>query len=132
MALFRCGGGGDLQATTLWTNSSPTSSFSGGEVTLSQDIDNFAYIGIRFKATTASASDLGEIIVSSADLKNASSSGASNSRVALCANDSTATIHVRAVSYVSDTKLNFGQGRRVNASGTSNTVAIPTSIVGYN
>lgn len=120
----------DLYATTLWTNSNPNTSYAGGDVTLSQDIDNFKYIGFRFKDNTASSSVTSEILVTPTNLKK--STGASNPRVALGANNSSSVHYLRGVAYVSDTKVSIGVAYRLNSSGSDNSLAIPTSIVGYN
>ena len=122
----------ELKATSLWTNNSPTSSFAGQTVTLSQDIDNFAYIGIRCKAGTSSSSETNETMVSVADLKK-STSGNSKARLAVGASNSSGTLYVRGIAYSSDTKITFGDAYRLNNNaGTSNSVCIPTSVVGYN
>ena len=39
MAWYKCGGGGALTETVLWTNPSPTSTFSGTECSLSSTLD---------------------------------------------------------------------------------------------
>ena len=122
----------NLKPTSLWTNNSPTSSFAGQTVTLSQDIDNFAYIGIRCKAGTSSSSETNETMFSVADLKK-STSGNSKARLAIGASNSSGTLYVRGIAYSSDTKITFGDAYRLNNNaGTSNGVCIPTSIVGYN
>lgn len=120
-----------LKATTLWTNNSPTSSFSSQAVTLSQDVDNFAYIGIRYKASTSSSAETNEYFVSTADYKK-SQSGNSHVRLVIAATNSNGNVYLRATYYVGDTSLNIGDAYRMNNNaGASNTLIIPTSIVGY-
>ena len=41
--------------TILWTNSSPTSSFSNQTITLSESLDNYEYYEILFRQNTSSA-----------------------------------------------------------------------------
>lgn len=45
---FRCEKSGEKEKTTLWTNSNPSSNFSGQDVTLSSNIEDFSYIEIKF------------------------------------------------------------------------------------
>ena len=47
---MNAGGGGDLVETVLWTNPSPTSSFSPQIITLNDNWDNYDYIEVDFKA----------------------------------------------------------------------------------
>lgn len=57
MAWFKTGGGGALSETTLWTNSAPTSNYSGGTVDLSDSINNYQYIGMYCKFSTSDATE---------------------------------------------------------------------------
>lgn len=58
MAFIRCGGGkATLKATTLWTNPSPSSSFSAQAVTLSESMYNFDFIKIYFRYSTSDNSE---------------------------------------------------------------------------
>lgn len=44
-----------LEGTTLWTNSSPTASFSAQTISLSESIDSYYYYEILFRQSTADA-----------------------------------------------------------------------------
>lgn len=48
------GWGGAMSETTLWTNSTPTSSFAQQIVTLSQDYTQFDLIRVYYRASTSS------------------------------------------------------------------------------
>lgn len=41
--------GGKMSETVLWTNSAPTSAFSGQNVLLSDNVNNYKYIEIQFE-----------------------------------------------------------------------------------
>ena len=45
--------GGKLKETVLWTNSSPTSAYATGNITLPQAITKFDYIKLKCRATTS-------------------------------------------------------------------------------
>lgn len=120
-----------LKATTLWTNNSPTSSFSAQTVTLSQDIDNYAYIGFRYAASTSSSAETNEVIVTPENLKK-SIAGNSKARISIGCTNSSGSFYLRSVAYSSDTSISINNAyRENNNAGTSNTLCIPTSIVGY-
>ena len=114
-----------MTETTLWTNSSPTSSFASQTVTLSQDMDNFSYLKITVRASTTSDKRIG-VIISVSDFKNTVTSGQGAS-LGICGGNS-GTHARRAVAYTSDTQVWFSNAA---SSGTSyNNTAIPVSISG--
>ena len=55
MALFRTssGGGGGMTETVIWTNPSPSSSFSEQDIALSNDYNNYDLIKIYYKISSA-------------------------------------------------------------------------------
>ena len=65
------GGGGKYTETSLWTNPSPTSSFSGQTVTLSDSVSNYKYIAIKsgFNSSYYSDSESMTIVVPVDELK---------------------------------------------------------------
>lgn len=119
-----------LKATTLWTNSSPTTTFAEQSITLSQDIDNFAYIGIKYRVSTTATSDETEILVTPTNLKK-SAATASAVRIIIGANNSGGNRYDRGIQYNSDTSLTISGAYRVNTSGSGNNLAIPLYIYGY-
>ena len=122
-------GGGTLTGTTLWTNSTPAASFASQQIAFSQSIDDFRFIGIKFRASSTDDKTI-EYIVTPTDLKK-SVSGASAPRISLGANYSSYR-YDRGIAYDDTTHITFGQANRNSASGTTNTLAIPTEVTGYN
>lgn len=49
------GGGGGLTITKLWENSSPSASFAGQTITLSDDVENYDFIGVICAASSTNA-----------------------------------------------------------------------------
>lgn len=113
--------------TTLWTNSSPTSSFGAQNVTLSQSIQNFNYIKIICRAST-SVSTTSEAIYSKSFVLSCVSGNAAP-RMALSTRTGSQS-YVRIVNYASDTQIYFDTGHKRATSGDTNGYVIPTSIVG--
>lgn len=67
------GGGGTETETTLWTNQSPSSSFSGGTLSLSDNWTNYSKIAFYYKSQTSS-SDSNAAIYRTSDMANWSTS----------------------------------------------------------
>lgn len=109
-------GGGSLQETTLWTNPSPSSNFEAQTITLSDDIDNYDFIKIKYRIKT-SGSVYSSIILTTADLKNNIDSN-DNPLLFAGGRESSSVMWARKIVYVSDTQLSFTTAYRVNASGT--------------
>lgn len=132
MAFYRANsGGGSPTDTTLWTNSAPTSSYSGGDVTLSQSIENFDLIGIEYLNYTG-GSTTGRIMIDIASFRKCVS-GAANNNVRFTMGtrwSGYSNNYVRMLYYVSDTQASFTDCTRVGASGTGNGFCIPQKIVG--
>lgn len=122
-------GGGSLKETVLWTNSAPTSAFTGQNVNLSQDIDNFKYISIKYRASTSSTSTEISFMVSSADLKK-SVSQENNIMLFFGARLSGTTFYSRMVRYNSDTQIEITNAYILNGSGSNNSASIPLQIIG--
>ena len=117
--------------TSLWTNSNPTTAFSAQAVTLSQSIENFKYVKIRFRNHTANATE-GCIIIPVDDFKKSATSCADNRvRIAMDSVVSGAT-YERLVIYTDNTTINFTTTYRVGATNTSDTPSIPLEILGLN
>lgn len=128
MAFLRCGGGrATLKATTLWTNSSPSSSFSAQAVTLSNSMYSYDYIRVYFRYSTSIAEErlvmysiysiLGEMVALGARKYDASS-----------VND----MRYRAMSGTSATSISFTNSVQHTSSSqtTSGAYIIPTKIEG--
>ena len=119
---------GGFAETTLWTNSSPTSSLATTQITLSQSIANFDYIAIKYKTYTTS-SDTIAAIFSKADVRKCTGTS-NNFRMTLGGFYSTG--YTRTVKYDTDTAFTIGDAWKYGTSTSSkgNNYTIPTSIVG--
>lgn len=130
------GGGGKYTETSLWTNSSPTSNFSGQDVTLSESIDNFKYIAVKFKSTTTSSSDsqMATVIYKVEDVKKATSPSAALQPVSAFGNlnSGNTNYNYRYIVYKGSTTLFIANAYSINASGSNSALAIPLEILGLN
>ena len=120
-----------LKATTLYTNSSPSTSVTSGTVTLSQDIDNFDYIEIQCVVGTGSTSSYlysGKFAVS--DWKTMTSD---SGKYAVVNFTNSNYRFDRMFYYSSDTVVGYTTCQRHNASASSAQSAyiIPYKIYGY-
>lgn len=120
--------GGFDSGTTLWSNSSPTSSFSTQTVTLNQSIENFDYIKFNCRGGTSSTTT-GEAVYSK-EYAKLCVSGNNNPRMIMVSSVSSSR-YVRTIIYVSATQMTIDNGHKYNANGDTNSYCIPTSIVGY-
>lgn len=126
------GGGAKYTETSLWTNSAPTSSFSPQTITLSDDINNYEYIGVKFNTDTTGITP-STAIMSVTDYKKGVNTGTSGRRDVLSIASQIATegsYYSRRVSYVSDTSANISAAKLYGSSTTSNTDVIPIQVVG--
>lgn len=127
MAYLKCGGGGGMTETTLWTNSSPTSTFAAQSVTLSQSLSNFDYIRFEYRFSTSNSASYSVIIKASDVTNSLTTSG--NFTIALMVRSSS-YYRSRRVTYNSLTSLEVSLAWDSNHAGSSNSEAIPTKIVG--
>lgn len=129
-------GGGRYTETSLWTNLSPTSNFSGQDVTLSESIDNFKYIAVKFKSTTTSSSDsqMATVIYKVEDIKKATSPSAALQPVSAFGNlnSGNTNYNYRYIVYKGSTTLFIANAYSINASGSNSALAIPLEILGLN
>lgn len=120
-----------MTETTLWTNSSPTSSFAAQTVTLSSGISNYDYIKIDYNAANYGTYTAGSIIIPKNVLIASISSNAGNNPVlALAMNDSNKDNHARTLYYVSDTQIQFLSSYKINGAYGATNRNIPTKISG--
>ena len=129
MAFIRAsqGGGGELTETTIWTNSSPTSTFPDTTITLSDSISNYKFLKIKFrKATTASdetsvmfdCDDFTEQIINT------------NKSVTCIAFVGTSVTYARRIGYVDDTHIHIDKNIQINGQATTTNYNIPVEIIG--
>lgn len=125
------GGTKELTETTLWTNSSPNSSFALQDVTLSQSTSGFQYVKIYWKILNTSSALVGSIII---DIENwdLSTEEKSHLKFGIGAYSSSSVPILRAVckGNSAGTKVHFGSSYQTGTGTTHNTEAIPTKICG--
>lgn len=119
--------------TVLWTNPSPTSSFSSQTVTLSDNKSNYKYIAVEYAVKTTSTGS-GTVLMSVEDFVNAGTSVNVSPLPALClysAPDSDGKRYARVVyNHSEDNKINIYDCQRINSQATANSMAIPWKIYG--
>lgn len=126
------GGGGKYTETSLWTNPSPSSNFSGQTVTLSQGMSNFKYIAIKYKTLkTQTESDAITEILTVEDF-NRCGAGSTSGEPQLRIGGYSSNPMVRLVNKASDTSITFSLAYRINASANSSEIVIPLEILGLN
>lgn len=113
-----------VSETTLWTNSSPTSSMGNNEIT-SINIDNYDYVKITFRFS-ASNSDENSYIIKVSEFKNKSSNNQYAYGVGTFVGGEGA--RSRRYYYVSGGGVGFTAGTSI--SSQNNNVFIPQKIVG--
>ena len=129
-ALRKVGGGtSQLTETTLWTNSSPNSSFALQDVTLSQSTSGFQYVKIYWKILNTSTALVGSIIIG---IEDWDLSTEVNSHLKFGIGSYANGPIVRAVckGNSAGTKVHFGSSYQTGTSTTHNTENIPTKICG--
>ena len=97
-------GGGDLKETILWTNPSPTSSFGGVDVSLSETIENFKYVKLYFRISTSNSTQSATIYEK--DIFKAFTSAGNGASGAISARQSN-TNYFRRVAYKSPTEITY-------------------------
>ena len=122
------GGGGRYNETSLWTNSAPTSNFAAQAVSLSDSIDNYKYLRVRYRMSTTDASEYSCIFLVD-DIKHSS---ASTNVPQFSVVARTTTTYVRTFYYVSGTSLQMNAAYVMNNTGNVTNVAIPLEILGLN
>lgn len=127
MALYRCGSGSAMQKTTLYTYTGNLSSdsFAAQDITLSESINNFDYIGIEYAFPSTDTPIT--VIMSVEDFKK-TSDNANKPSLALGWRTSSSTRGARRFSYVGPTTIH-ADGAYAGTSET-NTSAIPQHIYG--
>ena len=115
-----------LPETTLWTNSSPTSSFSAQSVTLSKAVQNFEYLEIYYRFSTSDSTTVRDIFLVE-DLDTSSIT-----RRIIGMRRTSGETRVRPIQLTSSTTIQFSASYQTTTSSqsTSNTYIIPTKIVG--
>lgn len=98
-------GGENFVETVLWTNSSPTSSFAGLTVTLSDNIENYSYIKVVSAFNIYTLGKTSSVMMSIDDLKKTGSDFLLTSTVMTPSNS---YMYVRPVAYKTSTTVEIG------------------------
>lgn len=121
-------GGGELKETTLWTNSSPTSSFSTQNITV-PDITPYKLIKVTFRASTSDSTEYYELYTS--DQLLSVDYATSNKQIAILGFYlSTVGRLAKYVKAISTTSINFSNTINIGTGNNYNNYIIPIKITG--
>lgn len=128
----KTGGGGSMSETSLWTNNEPTSNFAAQTVTISDDIDNYSYIGIEYEFSTAVTTLTNKVFFPVDLFKTYRFNG--NTQHAFGAfgmqNSTSNLMYARVAYYVSDTSVGFSSGYGINRAYENAASMVPLKIIG--
>ena len=113
-------GGGGGHETSLWTNPSPSSNYTEGSASLSDDINNYEYLEFQMKNSTTDANPNFFIRLSVSSIKSAGLG-------VFVGNQSGWT---RRVGYTNDTTISITRTYEIAGSGRSDNQMIPYQILG--
>ena len=117
-----------MSETVLWTNPSPTSSFTSQDISLSQSIDDFDEVVIYFRLSTTDNTE-SFVKYSVEEFKKFREStnavGTITSRAG-----ATSAVWVRAIFYYGSTTVHFAHSWQTGNNSAINSNTIPTKIVG--
>ena len=132
MALYRCGGG-TIRSTSLWTNSSPTSSFAQQTISLGDNLSNYQYVRVRYRCSTTNSTTWESAMVKVSDYSQSGGTSYPLSRpLWLGTMPNSSYNYCRAVNYDSDTTIYFSRCVRFASTTESNTYCIPLEVEGIN
>lgn len=127
-------GGGALTETVLWTNPSPTSTFSGTECSLSSTLDNgYKYIKVTYRASTTDATEYEVYFDAQSFINNGTLDQAGQYLPAISTTIQVSSNYfqtVRCMRKGSNTSINVTQCYRLGQTTAYNNYAIPTKISG--
>lgn len=131
MALFRCGGGGTIKRTTIWTNNAPTSSFALQTVNLTSGLSNYDYVMVKYRCSTSNSTTWESGMVKVSDFSASGGSSYPLSRpLWIGTKTNSSDNYSRAVNYDSNTSIQFSGCVKFAATTTANTYCIPLEIIG--
>lgn len=126
------GGGGGETETTLWTNPSPTSSFSSQTITLSDNYTNYKKIAFYFNVTTGTQEGCKiEYMKENVDAMDTRISG---NRLAggLCAFSTYLYFRGFSSDSLNLNQISLFNTYRTASTGSQNSYCIPTKVTGIN
>lgn len=117
---------GGSTETVLWTNNSPTSSFSGQTITLSNSLDNYTYVKIKYRISTSVSTESSVIVPVSEFVRMTQTSN--TFKIGTGSFDS--STYVRTAYYDSATTIAFNNGYKLGSTSQANGMLIPVSVIG--
>lgn len=105
MPLVRVSNGGTFSETLLWSNPSPTVSYSSGTVNLSDNVTNYDYIKVTFRSSTTKSLTRSLIFEQKDWINTRSSTGDGTSMNPACAMSASGN---RNFYWASNTSITFG------------------------
>lgn len=118
---------GGMRETVLWTNPAPTSTFTNGNVTLSDSIANYDYIRFYCRGSTSISTE-SSVMMPVSDFYL---SGGSTNKFKASVDFTTSSGRFdRCFSRVNDTTVEIPPAYQVNNAAINNTLLIPLRITG--
>ena len=117
---------GGSTETVLWTNNSPTSTFAGQTITLSDSLDNYTYVKIKYRISTSVSTESSAIVPVSEFVHMTQTSD--TFKIGTGSFDS--STYVRTAYYGSATTIVFNNGYKLGSTSQANGMLIPVSVIG--
>lgn len=126
MAFIPCmgNGGSEYTETSLWTNPSPTSTFANQSVSLSQSMQNFKYLMVKYRLSTSDATEKNDIF----ETTKFTADNAGRFAYGGTVSSNYGRLFIKA----SDTQVTISDCKQFGGTGTTNTNFIPLEILGIN
>lgn len=135
-SLKKIGGSGEQYTeTVLWTNPDTSATFAAQNVTLSDSLSNYKYIGIRFAYGTSykTGEYISTLLETVADFRKFGyNTSVRRNGTAICISDASNKAYERMCIYISDTSVRFNTCYQSASNTQANSNAIPLEILGIN
>ena len=112
--------------TVLWTNNSPTSTFAGQTITLSDSLDNYTYVKIKYRISTSVSTESSAIVPVSEFVRMTQTSNTFK----IGTGSFESSTYVRTAYYGSATTIVFNNGYQLGSTSQANGKLIPVSVIG--
>jgi len=117
---------GGSTETVLWTNNSPTSTFAGQTITLSDSLDNYTYVKIKYRISTSVSTESSAIVPVSEFVHMTQTSNTFK----IGTGSFNSSTYVRTAYYGSATTIVFNNGYQLGSTSQANRMLIPVSVIG--
>ena len=134
LAQLKQKGSGELKETVLWTNPSPTANYSGGRISLSDNINNYKYLKFVWKESTSR--DVYVSVIAKVDEFKTSSVATAGTATnafsygSIYFKQTAGTAGVRLVYYATDNSLEITTAFEINGQGLNASLNIPYQVIG--